>query len=50
MSKNVNFDIIIFGSNQKGKLKVFSTYEKDQQLWTLQKIQVLTNKERVEII
>mmetsp|Transcript_12639 Transcript_12639/g.9167 ORF Transcript_12639/g.9167 Transcript_12639/m.9167 type:complete len:121 (+) Transcript_12639:743-1105(+) len=38
MSNYVDFELFVFGSDQKGKFKVSTTYEKETQVWQIKQI------------
>jgi hypothetical protein len=45
LKSNVDFDLIIFGSNQKGKVNVHSEYDKVSKEWTIKNIELHTKNE-----
>jgi hypothetical protein len=47
LKSNVDFDLIIFGSNQKGKVNVHSEYDKVSKEWTIKNIELHTRNEKV---
>jgi hypothetical protein len=46
----VDFDLIIFGSNQKGKILIQSEYQKAKQQWIIKHLEVVTRNDRVSIV
>lgn len=42
LKTNVDFDLIIFGSEQKGKVQVSSHFDKQDQTWVIKEISVVT--------
>ena len=50
LKTTVDFDLVIFGSNQKGKLNVHSDYDKNTKEWTIKNIDLFTRNEKIQII
>jgi hypothetical protein len=50
LSSNVDFDLILFGSSQKGKVHVKSEYVKESQQWRINQVELFTRSDRVQII
>lgn len=50
LKKNVDFDLIIFGSNQKGKIRVSTEYDKTIQQWKIHEIEVITRNQSINIV
>jgi hypothetical protein len=50
LKNNVDFDLIVFGSSEKGKVRVSSQYKKDDQKWIINEIEVITKNQRVNIV
>lgn len=47
LKTSVDFDLVIFGSNQKGKINVHSDYDKNTKEWTIKNIELYTRNERI---
>eukprot|EP00347_Sterkiella_histriomuscorum_P020837 403336275 len=50
LKNDVNFDLIIFGSNQKGKVRVATHFDKQLQQWKINEIEVITKNQNVQIV
>jgi len=49
-SNRVGFDLIIFGSEQKGKVQVHSEFNKAHQSWDLKGMDLYLRKEALKIL
>lgn len=50
LKSTVNFDLIIFGSQQKGKVLVSTEYHKATHHWTINSIELCTRQDRLQIV
>jgi len=50
LTNKVDFDLILFGSTQKGKVHVKSEYLKDSQQWKINQVELFTRSDRLHII
>lgn len=50
LKNDVNFDLVVFGSQQKGKFHVRTEYDKKSHQWTIHGIELMTRNERFHII
>lgn len=50
LKSDVNFELIVFGSQQKGKFAVHTEYLKNSQQWNINGIELITRNERIQII
>ena len=48
--KDVKYDIVLFGTNQNGKVKVISFYDKASKTWRMKKIDLYTRSEVIPLI
>ena len=48
--KSCNFELMIFGDQNKGKVSVEGAWQEKQKSWLLTKIDVLTKDENVTIL
>lgn len=47
LSSNVDFDLLVFGSQQKGKFCVNTEYDKKTQQWTIHSVELFTRNEKL---
>ena len=50
MSNKVNFDLLLYGTSQKGKLVVKSEFDNKTEQWKINKIDLLTANDKIPII
>ena len=50
MKKNVNFDLVLFGTNQKGRVEVKTLYDKKNSLWTVNEMRLRTKEAQFNIV
>ena len=50
LNKNVKFDIVLFGTNANGKVKVQSYFDKTENTWLLQNVDLYTRSEVLKLI
>lgn len=48
--KDVKFDIILFGTNQNGKVKVTSFFDRDNNTWLMKRVDLYTKNETIPLI
>mgnify|MGYP001949868457 CR=1 FL=1 len=48
--KDVTFDIVLFGNNQNGKVKVVSYHDKERNTWRMKKAKLYTKKDVVTLL
>ena len=48
--KDVKFDIILFGTNANGKVKVTSYFDNAEQIWHMKRIDLITRSETFSLI
>lgn len=48
--RDVKFDVILFGTNANGKVKVTSHYDRPTQTWHMSKIDLVTRTEHIPLI
>ena len=47
---DVKFDVVLFGQNQNGKVKVVSYYDKVKKSWRLKTLDLITRTETVSLL
>lgn len=48
--KDVKFDVILFGTNAHGKVKVTSFFDKPSNTWIIKNIDLVTRTESINLI
>ena len=48
--KDVKFDIVLFGTNQNGKVKVTSNFDRDTNTWLMKNVDLYTRNETISLI
>lgn len=50
LKNNVDFDLIVFGSNSKGKIRFNTEYNKADQQWKINHVELFTKDQKINII
>ena len=50
LKDDVHFDLVVFGSNKKGKIDVRSKYVKKNNQWIIKELDLFTREEAIKIV
>lgn len=49
-SRNLNFDVVIYGNKQKGKVTVNSSYDSTRKSWDIEGMRLFTHEHELSVL